>query len=347
MRVIPKKDLFSNSDVRPDDSVPTGGHRGVNLLNNLNTREWLLSTKSVWYSKLNDLRIPALEQATESLRKTVGDIEAENILGQLFDSIMLSRTPPRDALKAQHPATFSEPDIERLIKFFTKENELVLDPFVGSGSTLVACQRCGRNGIGIELTKKWAELSRERTNSKQHSMFSDVTGRVEVRHGDALTELRSIKNQSVQFIVTSPPYWSVLNKPADHKVKDERLRKGLPTRYSDDKTDLGNARTYAEFLRSLESILKECCRVLADKRYIAVVVSDFRDKSKFYLFHADIAKMLEHIGFDISGVTILVQDSKTLYPYGMPYAFVSNIHHQYVVIARKIGKPSRKIMNGK
>jgi hypothetical protein len=128
-----------------------------------------------------------------------------------------------------------------------------------------------------------------------------------------------------------------LNKPADHKVKRERIKKGLPTKYSDAKADLANAPTYGMFLRRLEMIFRECVRVLAHKRYIAVVVSDFRDKSMFYMFHADIARLLERIGLELAGITILVQDSKTLYPYGMPYAFVSNIHHQYVVIARKQG----------
>lgn len=331
----PQTSLFSNKD----ETVISADkpHRGVNLLNDLTTREWLISTKSVWYSSTDDLRRPALEQIAQALRERYGDQDTERILGQVFDSVMLSVTPPRDELKAQHPATFSESDIERLIKFFTKSGERVLDPFLGAGSTLVACKRTGRRGLGIELTSKWVDIANLRVHGDQQNMFAMPELDLEVRHNDAVRELQSIENGSFQFVVTSPPYWSVLNKNADHKVKGERIKKGLPTNYSDAEDDLANAPTYPGFLTSLEQVFRECNRVLDDNRYIAVVVSDFRDKSRFYMFHADIAQLLEEVGFNLSGITILVQDSKTLYPYGMPHAFVSNIHHQYVVIARKLG----------
>ena len=87
-----------------------------NLLNELTNRQWMMETKSVWFS----------------------------------------RPPQRDELKAQHPATFAESDIIRLIEFFTRPGMTVLDPFLGSGSTLVACAQCGRAGVGIELVEHWA-----------------------------------------------------------------------------------------------------------------------------------------------------------------------------------------------
>jgi hypothetical protein len=51
-----------------------------------------------------------------------------------------------------------------------------------------------------------------------------------------------------------------------------------------------------------------------------------------------LSKEVQKVGFSLEGITILVQDSKNLYPYGMPYAFVSNIHHQYILIFRKLRK---------
>lgn len=326
-------DLFNESVSEQAAEGPRNVHRGENLLNDLDTREWLLATKSIWYQNLGDLRVPALERVADALRRQFGDEETEELLGQLYDSIAVSRAPTRDSLKSQHPATYPEGDIENLIKFFTKAGDVVLDPFLGSGSTLVATRNTGRHGVGIEVVPKWAALARERLGD-QLPLFQDAV-RAEVLLGDSRTLLADVPPESFDFVVTSPPYWSVLNKPADHKVKRERLDKNLATNYSEANDDLANVGSYEAFISALADVFRHCHRVLKMGRYIAVVVSDFRDKSTFVMYHADIARLLESLGFRLSGITILVQDSKTLYPYGMPYAFVSNIHHQYIVILRK------------
>ncbi len=188
-----------------------------NTLNDLTNVEWITETKSVWFS----------------------------------------RPPQRDALKAQHPATFAESDIIRLLKFFTKPADNVLDPFVGSGSTLVACARSGRSGCGIELVEHWADVARRRVAAEA----SDLDQRVLL--GDARKILPTLEDGSFQFIVTSPPYWMILRKDWDHKVKAERKAKGLSTRYSDDASDLGNLESYSEFLAELGGTFAQCNRVLA------------------------------------------------------------------------------------
>jgi DNA modification methylase len=271
-------------------------------------------------------------------------------------SVWFSRPPKRDHLKAQHPATFAESDIVRLVSFFTKAGQRVLDPFVGSGSTLVACAECGRSGVGIELVEHWADVARKRVRERE----SELEGKAaregeapaepgplslktllpkppvqEVILGDARDVMPTLPDASFHFVVTSPPYWMILRKDCDHKVKAERKSKGLNTRYSDEANDLGNCESYEDFLGELGKVFAECARVLKPRRYMAVVVSDFRHKSRFVAYHADISRVVEAVGFSLEGITILVQDSKNLYPYGIPHAFVSNIHHQYVLVFRK------------
>lgn len=262
-----------------------------NTLNELANREWMMQTKSVWFS----------------------------------------RPPQRDKLKAQHPATFAESDIVRLIEFFTKPGATVLDPFVGSGSTLVACVRTGRSGVGIELVEHWAGIARQRLDAEQAGSEQRILT------GDAREMMTGIDDESVDFIVTSPPYWSILRKDWDHKVKAERKAKGLSTRYSDDAGDLGNTESYDQFLAELGKVFVQCLRALRTRGYMCVVVSDFRHGSRFIAYHADISRLIESVGFSLEGITILVQDSKNLYPYGIPFAFVSNIHHQYILVFRKNG----------
>jgi len=144
-------------------------------------------------------------------------------------------------------------------------------------------------------------------------------------------------------MVTSPPYWSILNKKADYKVKKERLANQLATNYSEnDENDLANIGSYEDFLRILvDDVFMECGRVLKPKKYMCLVVSDFRNKSEFISFHSDLIQALNRRetsdGYRITlqGIKVLLQNHKTLLPYGYPFAYVENIHHQYILIFRK------------
>lgn len=332
----------------------------VNKLNDLSNREWIMETKSFWrsqagaHSAWTDEDILALGGW---LCDTYGEERAAEMLSQVIPSTMLSQAPPRGKLKSLHPATFSERDIERLIRFFSKQGETVLDPFLGSGSTLLAASACGRNGVGIELIPQWAEVARQRLaeaslalvrptllSGAQREEPDKSVGRTTeggnssptavVIEGDARQKLSELDPDSLDFIVTSPPYWSILSKKG-MKVQAERETRGLPTQYSDLTTDLGNIESYEEFLNELARVFAGCQRVLRPGRYMAVVVSDFRHGPQFVLFHADLARRIEEIGLPLRGITILLQDNKNLYPFGVPNAFVSNIHHQYILIHQK------------
>lgn len=314
-----------------------------NRLNSLPNREWLKETKSFWRTALEGSGgelSAALVQFVAWVRTTREPEEVEALLGQLDDSFVYSRTPPRSELKALHPATFSELDVERLIRLFTREGERVLDPFVGSGSTLIACARAGRAGVGIEVSERWAQVSRDRVREEAGTgrlAFDDPSPEVQVLVGDAEETLGQLPDSSFDFLVTSPPYWNILTKKAGLKAQTERLAKGLPTQYSADPRDLGNISDYGEFISRLGDVFAACGRVLAPKRYMAVIVSDFRHGQRFYLYHADLAAEIERRGPRLKGLTILAQDNKNLYPFAIPYAFVSNIHHQTILIFQKPG----------
>jgi len=229
-------------------------------------------------------------------------------------------------IEKQHPAPFSFTDVSRLIKFFTKKGGVVLDPFSGIGSTLKACAMEGRKGIGFELSPKYVELTKERLNSEVLDA-SEQTALV----GDSRELVSTLETNSLDFVVTSPPYWNILHK-ADHKVKQERIANDLDVNYGDDVADLGNIDDYAEFLKELATILGACARPLKPKKYMAVVVSDFRDKSKYVMFHADLANVLSPYGLEMRGLKVLYQRHKRIFPYGYPYAYVPNIHNQYILI---------------
>ncbi len=268
-----------------------------NRLNDLPNREWLKATKSFW----------------------------------------VSDAPPRSALKAQHPATFSENDVARLICLFTRAGGRVLDPFVGSGSTLIACARHGRIGVGIELSAKWAGIARERLVEE-----AGLEGTTQILiEADAREALPELDTESFDLLLTSPPYWSMLRKKPGLKVQTERLAQDLPTHYSESPDDLGNIEDYGEFLVALGDVFSLAFPAVKPGAYACVIVSDFRHGKRFVMHHADVSGVMEAAGYPLKGITILAQDSKNLYPFGIPYHFISNIHHQYILIHQKPGDGAR------
>ncbi len=267
----------------------------VNRLNDLTAKEWIPETVSVW---------------------------TQRGLGRGHEHAQIER---------QHPAPFSFQDVARLIRFFTKSGETVLDPFVGVGSTLKAAAMEGRKGVGIELNAKYAKLARLRLKTELAGGAGDGQ---DVVRGDARAIIPGLAANSIKLVVTSPPYWNILHKQ-DHKARQERVAHGLDTRYSDDPADLGNIETYQSFLSAIADTLALTRSCLVDGGHLCIIVGDFRHKARYYMLHADIAREMEARGFALKGIKILYQRHKRVFPYGFPYAYVPNLHHQYIVILAK------------
>ena len=270
----------------------------VNRLNDLTAKEWIPETISVW---------------------------TQRGLGKGHEHAKIER---------QHPAPFSYQDVARLIRFFSKSGETVLDPFVGVGSTLKAAALEGRKGIGIELNKKYADLARLRLKTELTNGHAALRADQKVIRGDARLVIPKLPTSSVKLVVTSPPYWTILHKQ-DHKARQERLAHGLDTQYSRETADLGNVGTYQVFLETLAETLALTRSCLVDGGHLCIVVGDFRHKSKYFVFHADLAREMEARGFTLKGLTILYQRHKRVFPYGFPFSFVPNLHHQYIIILAK------------
>ena len=285
-------------------------------LNDLRGQLWLPLTRSVY---VDGIARPSEELGWDKVDK-----------GLQGSIVVMSKATPRDPRKKQHPATFSEEDAGRLVRLFTKKGQSVVDPFIGTGSTAIACAVEERTCTGFDLYEQWVQLANERVNE----VYSPYPIQIEAK--DALLAMRQMDTESQDFILTSPPYWGILLK-TDHKAIRERASDGLATDYGDNEEyDLGRINSYEGFLDALTEHFKEWIRVLKHRAYAAVIVSDFRHQRRYYPFHAHIGERLEKVGMTLQGMVIIVQDSKRLYPYGYPTTYVPNICNQFVVIARKI-----------
>ena len=106
--------------------------------------------------------------------------------------------------------------------------------------------------------------------------------------------------------------------------------------YSESGNDVGNKKTYTSYLESVTKIMQELYNRLGDKKYCTVIISDFTVNKKETNAHGDMIGIMQNTGFEFVGNTVLVQDSKPLYPFGYPYAFKINHVHQYLLHFRKI-----------
>lgn len=75
-----------------------------------------------------------------------------------------------------HPAPFPDTIPERLIALYTHPGDIVLDPFIGSGTTAVVARRLGRRCVGYEISEQFCELSKKRVRTETQMPLTDRTG---------------------------------------------------------------------------------------------------------------------------------------------------------------------------
>jgi len=290
-----------------------------NTLNELTGEEWLYFTKSVWTTAYPS-------ELGHALRKAHG-----------------ANKPPR--LMA------------RLIEFFTRSGELVLDPFAGVGGTLLgaAIARGPRRALGIELAPRWAEVyarvvaeaSAERdgagpeladlgANDPGAQRGFDPSG-CELRVGDALEILPTLADESVDFVATDPPY----NVQLPMTMSGGALAESFSNRrtdyamVSDDPADIANAPDYPAFLDRMESVLGQLARVVRRGRYVVLIVRDAYQDGRYVFTGADLAARASNAGLTPKGDLIWYQAGTRLRPYGYPTGFVPNIAHQHLLVLRR------------
>jgi len=229
----------------------------------------------------------------------------------------------------KHPAMFPIMLAERLIKCFTKSTELeILDPFMGSGSALIAAHNLDRHGIGFDVYDKYIRLAKSRFN--QASLFGEDKRDPTFVHADSRKVAERLGKECIDFCLTSPPYWNILKQKRTADSKEIR-------NYGDDESDLGTIDDYNGFIDSLAEVFSGVFDVLRPKKYCAVNVMDLRKQDQFFPIHCDLAKRLERIGFIFDDIIIWDRrdDYNNLRSLGYPYVFRINKIHEYILVFKK------------
>jgi DNA modification methylase len=246
-----------------------------------------------------------------------------------FQKSWFIHDPPRRRTEVlRHPAKFPETLAQEFVEFFTKKGQTVLDPMVGTGSTLIACLRSGRHSFGIELNPTYADIARELVKEEREMLpDSGHDLKAEVITGDAAL-LLEYNIPTIDYVLTSPPYWDMLKARGAQTQRQRRKSAALDVTYSEDPADLGNIEDYDIFLDRLVDIYAILPSILRPKAYLTIIVKNIKKGGEIYTLAWDLGKRLGEF-FTLKDERIWCQDDIRLAPYGMGNAWVSNTFHHY------------------
>ncbi|MCL2170934.1 MAG: methyltransferase domain-containing protein [Defluviitaleaceae bacterium] len=200
-----------------------------------------------------------------------------------------------------------------LLLRYSCEGDLVLDQFVGGGTTLVEAKLLNRNIIGVDINPKALERCREKTAFEREN-----GGQAYIKQGDA-RNLYFVPNEGIDFICTHPPYANIVQ-------------------YSDGiDGDLSHFNV-KDFLEQMKPVAEECYRVLKAGKFCAILMGDTRKKGCVIPMSFDVMKIFESVGFTLKEIIIKEQHNCKATGFwktnSVKYNFLL-LAHEYLFIFRK------------
>lgn len=205
--------------------------------------------------------------------------------------------------KAKHPATFPISLARRCIELFSHQGELVLDPFMGSGTTLVAASDVNRNAIGFDIHPDYIALAQSRLN--QDNLFFE-SKQIPVLE-DARHIAQYLAEESISCIVTSPPYANLLNRKRLNKSRRGNDRKNEQylkvEQYSQRSEDLGTL-DLDEYSKAMAEIFSGLLPLLKEKGHCVINVPDMWWENQRITIHVAVIEALRSVGYELRNTII-------------------------------------------
>ncbi len=268
--------------------------------------------------------------------------------------MIINGREPEWRLKKEHVATFPKQVAAHWIEIFTRPGDVVLDPTMGSGSTLIAAALLKRLSIGIELYPDNIDLFRKIMNDyylheDQRTLDSHIGSEDYKRYweptilgGEATAEVRNIPDDSVDYIIFSPPYADTLHKSGggvDTRSK-QRKEKGMKYTYGTDKRDAGNME-YSDWLNWLADLADRLFPKAKAGTYMTIVVqNEVRQPFTPMAWEAGL-EIRNRTDWELKPEKIWCQDNKPLTLAGWPSNWLTSNHHHYCLNFRKPGRRER------
>jgi len=205
--------------------------------------------------------------------------------------------------KSVHPATFPISLAKNVISLFSHRGELVLDPFVGSGTTLVAARDLERNAVGFDINDAYINLSWTRLNNTPRYLLAE---QVPIKD-DARNLHRYLDPESVALVFTSPPYANLLNRKRRNKSRRTYDRKNTQylrvEQYSQDANDLGTL-PLPEYSREMGQIFSGILPLLRPKAHCVINVPDMWWEDQRITIHVALIETLRDVGYELRNIII-------------------------------------------
>jgi len=212
----------------------------------------------------------------------------------------------------------------QLLRRYTKKGEWILDPFLGSGTTLIECKRLSRNGVGVELNKQVAKATQLIVQKEKNP--SKVTTKVVTGNSATLDYkhlLKKLKNNSFQLVIMHPPYWDII-------------------KFSDNKNDLSNAKSTEDFLRMFRNVVDNFYSILDKRRYCAVVIGDKYSSGEWIPLGFYVMQEMINKGFKLKSTiiknfeqTTAKRNQKELWRYRALAGGFYIFKHEYIFLFQK------------
>lgn len=211
--------------------------------------------------------------------------------------------------KGDYPGNCSPYVVKNLLIKYSNKGDIVLDQFVGSGTTMIESLLLKRKVIGIDINEKALNITKSR--------IKDIDGAYKLIKGDA-TKL-TLQDKSIDFICTHPPYMDII-KYSDGIDGDISLLNG------------------EKFYARISSVAKESYRVLKDNSYCAVLISDIRRNGLIIPVGFNVMNLFLKNGFLLKEIIIKEQHNCKSTEKWKQIAKKSNfllIQHEYIFVFKK------------
>lgn len=239
--------------------------------------------------------------------------------------------------KSLHPATFPISLSRKVISLFTHKGQLVLDPFVGSGTTLVATQDINRNSLGFDLQEEYVDLCEKRLaeNSPEGECHQIAV------QDDARNIPKYLRPESVGLIWTSPPYANLLNRKRKNKSRRDRKNEqlGKVEQYSQDPRDLGTM-DLDRYTGSMGDIFEALLPLLRPKAHCVINVPDMWWENERITIHVSLIEELRKRGYELRNIIIWDRTNivNRIGIFGWPSNYITmGVTYEYLLDFRRPG----------
>lgn len=313
------------------------------LINQLSEKEYLTKEEDISFliSELEQiLKTQTLERTKYYIRRLIKALSEEkkskyNDLNLnkwkqynhiITDSLWLFDSRDKTgAHNAKYWGNFIPQIPNQLIQRFTKKEEIVLDPFVGSGTTLIEARRLGRNSIGIDISPKAIQLCKE--NLAKEKIDNDVF--VELILDNCLNVdlseiLSRYRKKKVQLIILHPPYWDII-------------------KFTEDENDFSNSKSLEKFLENIEKCVLKFSNYLEKKRHLALVIGDKYSNAEWIPLGFLAMQVVQKLEFKLKSIivknfedTTAKRNQKELWRYRALAGGYYIFKHEYIFLFQKM-----------